>query len=718
MFNSVTGQKARKSRTDKKKEKDKNITLKVEHAENQRFKNKFYQLKDKFLNYVKESKGPHLWSSIMEFCKEKYNILYDHISNIHVSSSNHGNRFQSEKLRQFFILISFHGRSLMELLKKTFAFPSWKSTMRWKKSFLQQYNISFDGSIESLSQLISTIYKDEMNDNRVVIAIDAVSVSPNISVSMNGEVTGLVHLNHIDESDAIQIIRSPEDFASFVESHANQAIRYFFVLYLCPLNPNYISIPICIIPQETGNANKSITKIFDDVLNNLKTIGMDIIGEAYDGDPGWLSRTNAFVQELSNLILLHPELTLEDLAELAVHVNSGRFIYEDLLHLTKCDRYRKVSGASICPTLYEANATINKESFEQSGIPKWITDNNHYTKMDDTLPIKFFTLENIQHLREIERFDLSFSLMPSTLLIEAVLNDNYSKSQRLDLLSFGYSIIYIYYTELQAYTSEGNIKPQSTSKSKGEGKCVTLFEKKFCQKYMALCASLSNQISKKGCVDLGALGSHHLEHFFGSIRRVSKGNDCSDKFLTMCYDAILRIIISNNLQIDSTEIKRKSSSGFFIEEEEEVTNSHSIIDYIKIAWCLFSKFRNQGDFFDLNLFKLATENGEDLMSEEEAFGIIESILQCGQSHKNIKIMSTKKEKMIIRSGLTNDKRLAESKQISKMIARSQTPSTLIIEVEESKVKASTNIPPEDSDDEQDNEEDRVRSIINDIEENE
>lgn len=57
-------------------------------------------------------------------------------------------------------------------------------------------------------------------------------------------------------------------------------------------------------------------------------------------------------------------------------------------------------------------------------------------------------------------------------------------------------------------------------------------------------------------------------------------------------------------------------------------------------------------------------------------------------------------------------------QFSKMIRRSQTPSTLIIEVEESKVKASTNIQPEDSDDEQDNEEDRVRSIIKDIEEKE
>ena len=119
--------------------------------------------------------------------------------------------------------------------------------------------------------------------------------------------------------------------------------------------------------------------------------------------------------------------------------------------------------------------------------------------------------------------------MPSTLLIEAVLNENYTKSQRLNLLSFGYSIIYIYYTELQAYTSEGTIKPQSTSKSKGEGKCVTLFEKKFCQKYMALCASLSNQISKKGCVDLGALGSNYLEHFFGSIRQRGRRTDTTGR---------------------------------------------------------------------------------------------------------------------------------------------------------------------------------------------
>lgn len=47
-----------------------------------------------------------------------------------------------------------------------------------------------------------------------------------------------------------------------------------------------------------------------------------------------------------------------------------------------------------------------------------------------------------------------------------------------------------------------------------------IIRKKFCKKYLALVAALSSQIAKTGKVDLGALGSHHLEHFFGSIRRI------------------------------------------------------------------------------------------------------------------------------------------------------------------------------------------------------
>ena len=130
---------------------------------------------------------------------------------------------------------------------------------------------------------------------------------------------------------------------------------------------------------------------------------------------------------------------MEELAHHASQINRGLLIYEDMLHLVKCDRYRKASGPLICPTLYESKPTISAESFEKNGISKWIIYNCRYTKMDDTLPLKFFTYENICHFRKLGRFDLAFSLLPSTLLIEAVMNENYNniylynKKQRLNL---------------------------------------------------------------------------------------------------------------------------------------------------------------------------------------------------------------------------------------------------------------------------------------------
>lgn len=63
------------------------------------------------------------------------------------------------------------------------------------------------------------------------------------------------------------------------------------------------------------------------------------------------------------------------------------------------------------------------------------------------------------------------------------------------------------------------------------------------------------------CVDLGALGSHHLEHFFGGIRRISNGNDTAEHFEYCVYDALLKNVIKKNLFLKDTEARRISSSG-------------------------------------------------------------------------------------------------------------------------------------------------------------
>lgn len=50
-----------------------------------------------------------------------------------------------------------------------------------------------------------------------------------------------------------------------------------------------------------------------------------------------------------------------------------------------------------------------------------------------------------------------------------------------------------------------------------------------------------------------------------------------------------------------------------------------------------------------------------------------------------------KERMIIRSGLINDKRLVVSKQISKMSTHFQTSSTIVIEIDEKKEEPSITV---------------------------
>lgn len=183
------------------------------------------------------------------------------------------------------------------------------------------------------------------------------------------------------------------------------------------------------------------------------------------------------------------------------------------------------------------------------------------------------------------------------------------------------------------------------------------------------------------CVDLGALGSHHLEHFFGGIRRISNGNDTAEHFEYCVYDALLKNVIKKNLFLKDTEARRISSSGVFLEQAEECTKSSPILAYIQLAWCLYSPFRQPGEFFNLQLFRISTIEGKDVMTEEDAFHHLEEIFMCGQHEKEIKVISTKKEKMVIRSGLINDKRNAESNQITKIKAFSETASTIVISME-------------------------------------
>ena len=99
------------------------------------------------------------------------------------------------------------------------------------------------------------------NDLIIVLAIDACSVSARFSVSKNSDDKGLLNMKNTD--DVKKFLSTSQEFMQFVDEHQHETIRYFFVIYACPLSPLNQAFPIALIPRASGNPSKNIVSQFE-----------------------------------------------------------------------------------------------------------------------------------------------------------------------------------------------------------------------------------------------------------------------------------------------------------------------------------------------------------------------------------------------------------------------------------------------------------------------
>lgn len=508
--------------------------------------------------------------------KSKFPFIY-HIFNLACDKVHrkgkllNGTRY-SVFLIPYILILSLFGKKLSLFLHIILGFPVWKTIVRWRQKYIENYKICLDGSIQSIENMIVTNMSD-VDDKRVVLAIDAASVTARVSVSKNGEVKGLLTTKWTAESD--KILSSPQEFAAFVNQHEHEIIRYFFVVYVCPLCPTAKSFPLLLIPKCSGNANREIVENFFEIIEIVKKM-LTVVGIAFDGDSGWLHLAKDAASKTKDLItktILESQQLFSLDKYIVILDDHPLLIFEDLLHLVKCFRYRLCSGCSICPSLYsDENNFINRENFESVGIPKWILDDAKYLKMDDGLPLKLFTIENVEKCVMSGRIDLAYALIPCTLLITAVMNEEIDRFMRIEMLSIGYAIVFLYLSELEQYSKHKKERLQKTSKNGGKNVHLTLMDKKFCSKYLSLCSSLVYVLSETDAVHLGSLGTHWLEHFFGQVRQVSRGNDTYERFEHCVYNAVLANMLEQEIGIQLISTKRSSSSGAVVEKTENLAD--------------------------------------------------------------------------------------------------------------------------------------------------
>ena len=185
-------------------------------------------------------------------------FLDAHYHNV-IQNLKRNKKYYPTQLQKIYTIISFIGESWYVILQQIFNLPHYRTTQRYRKKFLNDFNLSmhsFDGKLENLQKLINLF--TNKNDLRYVIAIDAISLKSYVSISKEGNVSGMKFIKKISVDDAKQYLENETDFNSFVEENKDQIENYVFVIYLCFLNPNMKSFPIVLIPDTKGNYAQDI----------------------------------------------------------------------------------------------------------------------------------------------------------------------------------------------------------------------------------------------------------------------------------------------------------------------------------------------------------------------------------------------------------------------------------------------------------------------------
>ena len=558
----------------------------------------------------------------------------------------------------FYVLLSFNGKKTYEILRRILHLPSYKQVKRYKRELLEKYKLNsehpLDGSPEIINELKEALWDKDHDDFRCVLAIDAASINPQVSISSDGTVTGFTNDGPKSVSpERAKILReSRKEYKLFIKQNKEFISKYEFVVLLCPLDPTQPTIPISCDEANSGSATQEIKDTLEVLRANAESCGFNVIGYAFDGDKQYLDLTEDFINE--NILEY-----LWDKSDLPIFLAWEEYgflcLFYDLLHIVKCDRYRKAKDKETCVWPTAEEPTISKDEFIAEGIPSECFIDSHASKMHDDIPLKLFTPQNCHLLFDNNKFDLCLSLLPSTYAIEAVMNETLSREQRINYLTVGFCIVALYYDDAIHQIND------CQSHVAIEGKAYSLFNIDFCKKYLALCWSLSQPITEHKCVRLGSLGTHMLEHLFGNNRRMSKGDDTGKNFRRIIKNQLLSTAIEKELNLNFPIYKRHHSSGAVCEEENGEITPINLQQGFIIASKLIS-LTSVGDNWGSDLTKSIIDSLQNKVYDWSVTNIKDFLPALDESIKT-EIPSLKSIGASFKGGLSNLPRYNLHKQI-------------------------------------------------------
>lgn len=393
------------------------------------------------------------------------------LSKIHPNGRRYSRRMISMLLRVFFVSTAAYAIFALYL-----PIPSPRTMFKYQKRLLNQIHSSLT-NISECEQIIQENTEKWPKNESIILAVDAASVNPAVTLLKNYTIKGLIETNENDELFLTPGGITIQLFENWLKNHSKLIVDSMFLFNVQPLNPDLNSFIIHIYPTNGGKGKKVIIDILKNLTIALKKFNINTISYAADGDSIF---SQLHLKNIKNHIInniFYTSIT-----------SSSPLIISDPLHLLKRARYHLI------PQIYNKSQILSLLD-----LPSMVVRSDRASKMHDKLPLLFFQLKNFEILSQNSLYNYSFYILPFSLFLSGLSYD-LNFNDRVLLFHISRRIFHYIYKSNKNSLFKGQIKYK-----------IQLINDTF-STLISIC-DIFNKISN-GQIHLNRFGTNPIEHDF------------------------------------------------------------------------------------------------------------------------------------------------------------------------------------------------------------
>ena len=402
-------------------------------------------------------------------------------------------RRYSHRLMTISLRIFFASTIAYEILSYFLPLPCIRTMFYKQKELLSDFQAQLT-DITKVAQIAQEYSKNWTLNEPVILAVDACSVNPTVSIFSNGTVKGLIHEYQMDSDLLTQASNTISVFEKWMVNVSKMIVDSYFVYQVQPLSPNLNSFILHIETSKSGKANISTLLMLKKLARILQSVNITVVSFASDGD-NFASSSHDY-----NIKIHYNNFQYN----LSPHKTEPLFL-SDPLHILKRVRYHFIP---LITNQSQIRSILNLQAM--------VFRNDRASKMHDKLPLLLFQLKHYEQLRINKFFNYSIFILPYSLLLSS-LSYNLNFDDRILFLNMARILLEKSHFPVHFTSFQNHI----------------IFKPKIIRDCLSTVLTILDIINLPNLtnVHLNRFGTNPLEHTFGIIRMRSKDHHNSERFI-------------------------------------------------------------------------------------------------------------------------------------------------------------------------------------------